>query len=1061
MHSWVSGQACFPQKNGNESQSTTGDQEIDGATLTGPTLLTTGPCPQPHRGYPGGAWCTPTFTLKLSVPGSAGAKRFAGWGLLGQPLVGTSVVLPNSQHLCATCWSESLGLAGPKAVGYGAWWCLEAAIPGWAHGGKCGTESDSLRISGMGNHFETMAICATGDSSLITVQDVTESFTACIQTQLAPGGVAPPLGRSAASLVVDVSSPSFVPGRHVPLGRSGRVTVSVKALGGTVHAIGLGKGLVASSGAAVVVSAPAGLSGFTLRRGGSRQFVFGVKTVKPGVVMLSAQADGKASSGGVVHGSGDLTAIVVPGFVVNTVSDAVIDPKALSRSPPECAIDVTAAKPLCSLRAAVQLVNSLGGKQGINFDIPGAGVPRIAPASPLPAVSASVTIDGTTQGGGWVELSGRSAGGGNGLELDGPGSTVSGLVINGFAKGAGVLVAKGSGDVIAGDRIGSDPSGEAAVANMFGVEVQAPGVTIGGTDGTSATTCAGDCDLLSGNSELEVVFDTGGSGKVIGDTVGPDLTGTKVLNWNYDGLVAVGPLDDSQHPGTVIIGGATSAPGVAPGNLIAGGSLGVLYSATASGGVVAGNLIGLNRSGTASLEGSLLPETVKNNLLFRAYSDHGVVPYGTNPYPENPISSASSGVWVQSGRGHVVGAVVVGGVLASDADVISGFPVGVSVPAGGLVEHDLIGTNAAGTAGIGNLYGVLGDQYGVLATGGVDGEVIDSVVSGNLLDGVAVHEVVGSRIGTNSDGTAAVPNGLWGVVGVAIVGGVRAAGSRSCSDPCNVISGNRLGGVELSGKVEGNFIGTDIAGTAAIPNGDYWATAHGHTMLATETPYPQSSAASSISALGGSSRAASGVCDLACNLISGNDQPGVQLIGGTEPTMQGNVIGRSITGTPLPNHGDGVLVVQADKVGVIDSNLIADNSGAAINLPQGGTAPTIEGNSITGNANGIYYGPGTVAPLPPSMLPLMRGAGGQVTLSGDLPSFLTETAKALTPARVDVYASPGCGSQRQGKVPLGTATASHTGGWTFTASGIASSLTAFMTTVTIDGSTSVYSACAH
>ncbi len=537
LQTWVVGQRCFPQQNGNQSQSSTGNQEIDGAILTGPTLLTTGPCPQPHHGYPPGAWCTPTFTLSLSVLGSAGGKDLGGWTMLGQPLVGTTVVLPNPLHLCATCTTESLGLAG-KAVGYGAWWCLQAANPGWSHGGKCGTKSDPMRISGTGNRYTTMAVCADGIDSLVKVSiaDYKNSFTACIQVQLAPGGVASPVRRSAASLLVDVSSPSLVPGRHVPLGRTGRVTVSVKALGGTVHAIGLGKGLVASSGAAVVVSGPAGLSGFTLRRGGSRQFVFDVKTVKPGVVMLGAQADGKASSGGVVHGSGDLTAIVVAGFVVNTTSDAVIDQKALTRSPPECAIDVTAAKPLCSLRAAVQLVNHLGGKQGINFDIPGAGVPRIAPASPLPAVSASVAIDGTTQGGGWVELSGPSAGGGNGLELDGPGSTVNGLVINGFAKGAGILVAKGSGDVIAGDRIGSDTSGEAAVANMFGVEVQAPGVTIGGTNGTSATTCAGDCDLLSGNSTSEVVFEGGGSGKVIGDTIGPDP------DWHEGAQMAPCPL---------------------------------------------------------------------------------------------------------------------------------------------------------------------------------------------------------------------------------------------------------------------------------------------------------------------------------------------------------------------------------------------------------------------------------------------------------------------------------------------------------------------------------------
>ena len=146
---------------------------------------------------------------------------------------------------------------------------------------------------------------------------------------------------------------------------------------------------------------------------------------------------------------------------------------------------------------------------------------------------------------------------------------------------------------------------------MFGVEVQAPGVTIGGTNGTSATICAGDCDLLSGNSTSEVVFEGDASGKVIGDTIGPDLTGTKVLRWlaapccvKRYGLVSVGPESKSvPQPGMVIVGGATSAPGMAPGNVIAGGALGVLMDGSA--GVVAGNLIGLDRRGTASLEGRL------------------------------------------------------------------------------------------------------------------------------------------------------------------------------------------------------------------------------------------------------------------------------------------------------------------------------------------------------------------------------------------------------------------------------------------------------------------------
>ncbi len=339
LQTWVIGRRCFPQRNGNQSRSTTGDQEIDGAALSGPHLLPTGPCPQPHKGYVTGAWCTPEFTLSLSVPGSAGGK-IGGWSMLGQPLVGTSVVLPDSRHLCPTCWTESLGLASPGAVGYGAWWCLQAANPGWAHGGKCGTVSDPMRIAGQGNHYSTMAVCALGIDSFykVSIANYKNSFTACIQIQLAPGGVAPPpTRRSAASLLVDLSSPHIVPGKSVPLGKTGRVTATVEALGGAVHGISLGKGLLSSSNAAVVVSRPPGLSRFTLTRGMSRRFLFEVKTEKPGRVSLSVNADGKTSSGAAVHGSGELAATVGKvGIVVNTTSDAPRRPEGARGEPPRC-----------------------------------------------------------------------------------------------------------------------------------------------------------------------------------------------------------------------------------------------------------------------------------------------------------------------------------------------------------------------------------------------------------------------------------------------------------------------------------------------------------------------------------------------------------------------------------------------------------------------------------------------------------------------------------------------------------------------------------------------------
>jgi hypothetical protein len=84
-------------------------------------------------------------------------------------------------------------------------------------------------------------------------------------------------------------------------------------------------------------------------------------------------------------------------IVVNTLSDRLPDPAAFEETPPRCAVDAKARNPECSLRAAIELANKLGGKQTITFDVPGGGVPQIVPGFSLPPVTASVSIDGTTQ----------------------------------------------------------------------------------------------------------------------------------------------------------------------------------------------------------------------------------------------------------------------------------------------------------------------------------------------------------------------------------------------------------------------------------------------------------------------------------------------------------------------------------------------------------------------------------------------------------------------------------------------------------------------------------------
>ena len=92
--------------------------------------------------------------------------------------------------------------------------------------------------------------------------------------------------------------------------------------------------------------------------------------------------------------------------------------------------------------------------------------------------------------------------------------------------------------------------------------------------------------------------------------------------------------------------------------------------------------------------------------------------------------------------------------------------------------------------------------------------------------------IAGNFIGTNAAGTAALGNGGNGVF-VAEVGsanwiGVNPVYGAENADERNVISGNDYYGVKVYDStqtvVAGNLIGTDVTGSTAIPNSSYGIT---------------------------------------------------------------------------------------------------------------------------------------------------------------------------------------------------------------------------------------------
>jgi protocatechuate 3,4-dioxygenase beta subunit len=211
----------------------------------------------------------------------------------------------------------------------------------------------------------------------------------------------------------------------------------------------------------------------------------------------------------------------------------------------------------------------------------------------------------------------------------------------------------------------------------------------------------------------------------------------------------------------------------------------------------------------------------------------------------------------------------------------------------------------------------------------------NSSISGNI--------VQGCYIGTNASGTAAVGNGNSGVSITAAVG---APGNITASNNTiggttaaarNVISGNAAAGVLLNNSaignfVQGNFIGTNAAGTGAIPN----------VQSGVEIgPFGNPSTNNTV----GGSTAGAG------NVISGNTSHGVSINSSANNIIQGNFIGTNAAGTTsLANGGHGVTVTASGNTTIL-ANVISGNGGNGVTIQNTATGTIVQGNFIGTNAS--------------------------------------------------------------------------------------------------------------
>ncbi|HBX50794.1 MAG: hypothetical protein A2275_05145 [Bacteroidetes bacterium RIFOXYA12_FULL_35_11] len=337
----------------------------------------------------------------------------------------------------------------------------------------------------------------------------------------------------------------------------------------------------------------------------------------------------------------------------------------------------------------------------------------------------------------------------------------------------------------------------------------------------------------------------------------------------------------------------------------------------------------------------------------------------------------------------------VGGTTSAERNLVSGNEhIGIRVfdATDNIIIGNYVGIDRTGSFAKGNYDGISieGTAKRNKIGGAASGE--GNLVSGNVAYGIPVfgagcdsNIIMGNIVGLDAGGVYAIPNtyGLLFDDGARynIVGGL-GAGQR------NIFSGNSGYGIFLynlgtcCNDVVGNYIGTNISGTIAVPN------ANGITIDGVATNHY-----------------------IGHNVISGNLQQGIviHITGSDGHIIEKNYIGTDASGTnPLPNGFDGIRLAEGVKNNVIAENIIAHNLSNGVHVM---TATDINNkisqNSIYANgtlgielqplgvtqndAGDIDNGPNMLMNFPVVLLCEYEQATGWLHVSGSLDTPSPET----------------------------------------------------------------------
>jgi parallel beta-helix repeat protein len=648
------------------------------------------------------------------------------------------------------------------------------------------------------------------------------------------------------------------------------------------------------------------------------------------------------------------------------------------------------------------------------------------------------------------------------------GATYNNSILNNKISGntqAGIAITESGLSSIRGNFIGTDHTGNQAVPNLYGIAIQnGQNIVIGGSGIV-------DKNLISGNIFAGIIIDgLQSQGNIIyGNYIGTDLTTTSSIP-NDNGIIL------SYASSTTIGGNTASLRNIISGNT--GAAIVMNGTGTRLNSVI-GNYIGTDSSGT-------IANSNYSGIVIKSNSHSNII--GGSTSGERNIISANieMGVYIEASDSNVI----IGNYIGPDVTGMAAFKTGDTLLQANGVEfntvakHNRLGGYSVGERNIvsGNrVYGmvyygntshnpVIGNYIGVDVTGNnplpnatgicVDGgsnhnPIINNVLSGNISYGIFIvtnqtfyNEMKGNLIGTNASGTDTVPNDagllLGGGTKYNIIGG-------DLPEDRNIISGNRYGGIEVSDQyttdnvIKGNYIGTDISGTYALPN------QYGIGL----TTYPKKNTIDN-------------------NLISGNKEFGLLLF----EYADSNIITRNAIGTasdmqsPLGNGIAGIIIWGGSSYNIIGQhgagNIIAYHDSLGLYINDANTKHnTISGNSFFSNNHmgidlapeGPNYNDGGDSDDGPNALmnhPVVQHAAHNPN-NNELWAYGQIDTQNPLGTVIEIFLSDGNPYDRgEGKVYLGNTIADASGNWAIITSGAQSGDFITATATDITGNTSEF-----